>query len=67
MDGRMKTITNNEDYVRLRIYEGGLQVSEAAAELLRLERCQAQERERFLKERIDGYIALCEEHGVPLG
>jgi hypothetical protein len=53
--------------VRLRIYEGGLQVSEAAAELLRLERCQAQERERFLKERIDGYIALCEEHGVPLG
>jgi hypothetical protein len=44
----MRTITNNEDYVRLRIYEGDLKIDEASAEMLRLERCQRQaERLRF--------------------
>lgn len=36
----MKTITNNEDYVRLRIYEGALKADEGVAEMLRLEREQ---------------------------
>lgn len=36
----VETITNNEDYVRLRIFDGDLQISEAGAELLRLEKAQ---------------------------
>lgn len=39
-------ITSNEDHVRLRIYNGDLQVSEAAQELIRLERSQAEEYRR---------------------
>jgi len=36
----LKAITTNEEYVRLRIYEGDLPADEAMAELLRLERAQ---------------------------
>jgi hypothetical protein len=63
----MKTITNNEDYVRLRIYEGDLQVSEAAAELLRLARAQHAAECRRLNEHITGLIKTCEEAGITLG
>jgi hypothetical protein len=41
-------VTNNEDYVRLRIFDGDLQISEAAAELLRLERSQHEATRREL-------------------
>lgn len=34
----VQTITSNEEYVRMRIFDGDLPVSEAAAELLRIER-----------------------------
>jgi hypothetical protein len=34
------TITSNEEYVRLRIFEGDLQISQAGEELLRTERAQ---------------------------
>ncbi len=34
----MKTITNDEDYVRLRIFEGDLKIDDAGKELLRLEK-----------------------------
>lgn len=34
------TVTTNEDHVRLRIFDGDLQISEAAAELLRVEKSQ---------------------------
>lgn len=34
------TITSNERYVRLRIFEGDLKIDDAAAELLRIERVQ---------------------------
>lgn len=33
-------ITSNEDHVRSKIYDGSLQISEAAAELLRIEKAQ---------------------------
>lgn len=36
----MKTIASNEEYVRLRIYEGDLEADQATKELLRLEKCQ---------------------------
>jgi hypothetical protein len=42
------TVTNNEDYVRSRIFDGDLQISEAAAELLRLERSQHEATRREL-------------------
>ncbi len=35
------SITNNEDHVRLRIFDGDLMVDEAAAELIRIARAQA--------------------------
>lgn len=63
----MKTVTNNEDYVRLRIYEGDLQVSGAAAELLRLEIAQGQARVRELVRHINALTAHCEKAGLPLG
>lgn len=36
------TVVGNEEFVRMRIYDGDLQINEAAEELLRLERCQRQ-------------------------
>jgi hypothetical protein len=36
----VETVTSNEEYVRLRIFDGDLQIGEAGAELLRLERAQ---------------------------
>jgi len=46
----VKTVTSNEDYVRLRIFDGDLQVSNAGAELLRIERAQHNETRRKLEE-----------------
>ena len=48
----VETITNNEDYVRMRIFDGDLQVSEAAQELIRLERTQHAETRRRLSEAL---------------
>ena len=50
-------ITSNEQYVRLRIYEGDLQISEAAQELIRLERCQREAAERRLAEVLEAVKA----------
>jgi len=47
------TVTNNEDYVRMRIFDGDLQVSEAAEELILLERAQHDSTRRRLNEEID--------------
>lgn len=44
------TVASNEEYVRLRIFDGDLQVSEAAEELIRLERAQHAETRRMLAE-----------------
>jgi len=46
----VETITSNEEMVRLRIFDGDLNVSDAAAELLRLERAQHAETRRLLAE-----------------
>lgn len=51
-------ITSNEGLVRQRIYDGDLQVSEAAQELIRLERCQREEAERRLREEIRRRVAV---------
>jgi len=42
------TITSNEGHIRLKIFDGDLQISEAAQELLRLER----EQNRSLRRQI---------------
>jgi hypothetical protein len=34
------TITSNEEYVRMRIFDGDLKIEDAAAELLRIEQAQ---------------------------
>jgi hypothetical protein len=48
----VETVTNNEDYVRLRIFDGELPADEATKELLRLERCQhAATREQLRQAR----------------
>ena len=39
------TITNNEDYVRMRIFDGDLKVDDAAAELIRIAEAQARSAE----------------------
>lgn len=57
MDGSMKarlldTITSNEEHVRMRIFDGDLQISEAAAELLRIERAQHRREVEYLVGRI---------------
>ncbi len=49
----VETVTSNEDYVRLRIFEGDLPASEAVAELLRLERAQHKETRRLLANALD--------------
>jgi hypothetical protein len=36
----VETVTNNEDYVRLRIYDGEIPMDQAGAELLRLNALQ---------------------------
>lgn len=46
----IETITSNEEDVRLRIYDGELQLSEAANELLRMERAQHEATKRRLRE-----------------
>lgn len=58
------TITNNVDAVRMRIYDGDLQISEAGQELLRIEKCQhlatsaqlreAQGKVAYLSQRLAG-------------
>lgn len=56
----MRTITSNEDHVRLKIYEGDLQLSEAAEELLRIEKAQHDaERRRHIRtqERLGAALA----------
>lgn len=53
----MTTVTNNEDYVRMRIFDGDLQVSEAAEELIRIERAQHVATRRRLDEEIDRRVA----------
>ena len=46
------TITNNEDHIRLKIYDGDLNIDEAGQELLRLTKTQLRiERVRSLKYR----------------
>ncbi len=43
----VETVTSNEAFVRMRIYDGDLPIDEAGAELLRIERAQhAAERQR---------------------
>lgn len=54
----MKTIASNEEYVRLRIYEGDLKVDDAAAELLRMERAQHAETRRRLEELQEKHAKL---------
>lgn len=51
----MRTVSSNEEYVRLRIYEGDLKVDEASAELIRLERVQHAETRRRLEELQEKY------------
>lgn len=59
MADAMKTIASNEEYVRLRIYEGDdLKVDDAAAELLRMERAQHAETRRRLEELQEKYARL---------
>lgn len=41
------TVTTNEDHVRMRIFDGDLQISEAAAELLRVEKSQRAAERRY--------------------
>lgn len=50
------SIAGNEDYVRLRIFDGDLQISEAGAELLRLEKAQ-HEAERKAHRRTQEALA----------
>ncbi len=44
------TVTSNEEYVRLRIFDGELPISEAGAELLRIERAQHEATRARLRE-----------------
>lgn len=47
------TITSNEQHVRLKIYEGNLEIGEAAAELIQLSRAQA-DAEKSRGDRLAG-------------
>lgn len=51
------TITGNDTYVRMRIFDGDLQVSEAADELIRLERSQHDDTKRRLAEALEALAA----------
>lgn len=51
------TITTNEELVRLRIYDGDLQIPEAAGELLRLER----EQNAALRRRVAEALELAQD------
>lgn len=44
----VETVTNNEDFVRMRIFDGELPQDAALSELLRLERAQHAETRRQL-------------------
>lgn len=57
----IKNITNNEDYVRMRIYDGDLQVSEAARELINLERSQRDSEIAVYRSRLDHIYDLYEK------
>jgi hypothetical protein len=46
----VNTITNNEDSVRMRIFDGELPADEAIAELLRIERAQHEATLRLLRQ-----------------
>lgn len=57
---KVETITSNEDQVRFEIFSGALPISEAAAELLRVEKCQHEaerRRHRDSVERLSAEIA----------
>jgi len=51
------TVTSNETYVRMRVFDGDLQISEAGEELLRIERCQHEATRRRLREAQDRLAA----------
>lgn len=52
------TITSNEEYVRMRIYDGDLRIDDAAAELLRIERAQKKSLQRKLNLLRDENVRL---------
>lgn len=47
------TVASNEEFVRMRIYDGDLKIDDAADELLRLERAQHAETRRQLREALE--------------
>lgn len=54
----MNIITNNEDYVRLRIYEKELPLDEAREELLRIEKEQRKSDNLFNQLRINSLLKI---------
>ena len=57
----MKTITSNEEYVRLRIYEKDLPPNKAYQELLRIEQEQRKSDNFFNNQRIERLLAQIED------
>lgn len=60
------TITTNEDYVRMRVYDGELPASKATQKLLRMERSQRGAERKHYQRVIDSLLeinrALCDEN-----
>lgn len=56
----MNTITGNDEYVRLDIYEGRLPANAAYEELLRIEKAQRKSDAHFAQLRIDGLLKVIE-------
>lgn len=54
----VETITNNEEHVRLRIYDGDIPADEATAELLRIEK----EQRRHERDRHHNVVAKLRSH-----
>jgi len=54
-------ITSNGNYVRLRIFDGDLQISEAGAELLRIEKAQHEATRRELVRKCETLAAVRRE------
>lgn len=57
---KIETITSNEDQVRFEIFSGALPISEAAAELLRVEKCQHEAERRRHRDSVERLSAEIE-------
>lgn len=56
-----KTITSNDEYIRMRIYEGEFTPNEAYQELLRIEKEQRKSDAFFNQERINNLLKIIDD------